>query len=407
MRKEALEATDKAISMGEDSAASYFMRAKLLQETGKFPEATVAFEKTLAAPGINATQTASVQLELARNDSAQGRHKAALMKLDALIDATPNKAQLLLFRGQTRYEALQIEGALSDFDAAIAASPNELGAYASKALVLIAERKPDAAAGALAAMTANNPLNFDAYARAGELYYNMGRAADARAAAERSLILRPTAQVYLDRARYRLATERVEALADIKSALALDRSIRNLARAGLMQIRLRDYDGAVPTLTAGMALSDDVTFPTYLIAAYEASGRTDLAAKQYDALRAKKSKDANALNTLCWAQATSNVTLARALTDCDAAIALQRNAAFFDSRGLVLLRLGRNDEAIAAYDRALDMHPKQAASLYGRGLAKLAKGDSAQGLADLRTATDGQPSVVGEFSSYGLEPPAL
>ena len=45
-----------------------------------------------------------------------------------------------------------------------------------------------------------------------------------------------------------------------------------------------------------------------------------------------------------------------------------------DSRGLVNLKLSLNANAIADYDAVLSIDPKQASSLYGRGIARLRSG---------------------------------
>ena len=50
------------------------------------------------------------------------------------------------------------------------------------------------------------------------------------------------------------------------------------------------------------------------------------------------------------------------------------------------MKLGRLDEAIADFDAALKIEPKLASSLYGRGLAKLKKGDRTGADADMVTA---------------------
>ena len=46
-----------------------------------------------------------------------------------------------------------------------------------------------------------------------------------------------------------------------------------------------------------------------------------------------------------------------------------------DTRGFVYLKLDQIDNAIKDYDAALKLDAKLAGSLYGRGLAKLRKGD--------------------------------
>jgi hypothetical protein len=48
--------------------------------------------------------------------------------------------------------------------------------------------------------------------------------------------------------------------------------------------------------------------------------------------------------------------------------------------------LSQLDDAVADYDEALRRNPKQAGSLYGRGLAKLKKGDAVDGEADIAAA---------------------
>jgi hypothetical protein len=58
------------------------------------------------------------------------------------------------------------------------------------------------------------------------------------------------------------------------------------------------------------------------------------------------------------------------------------------------LRLSRLDDAVADYSEALRSKPKQAGSLYGRGLAKLKKGDAAGSEADIAGARAIQADVA-------------
>jgi hypothetical protein len=70
------------------------------------------------------------------------------------------------------------------------------------------------------------------------------------------------------------------------------------------------------------------------------------------------------------------------------------------------LRLSRLDDAVADYDEALRRKPKQAGSLYGRGLAKLKKGDAAGSEADIAGAKAIQADVAEKFARYGVTPSA-
>jgi len=66
--------------------------------------------------------------------------------------------------------------------------------------------------------------------------------------------------------------------------------------------------------------------------------------------------------------------------------------------------LSQLDDAVADYDEALRRNPKQAGSLYGRGLAKLKKGDAVGGEADIATARAIQADIAEEFARYGVTP---
>jgi tetratricopeptide (TPR) repeat protein len=70
----------------------------------------------------------------------------------------------------------------------------------------------------------------------------------------------------------------------------------------------------------------------------------------------------------------------------------------------VYLRQGNYDKAIRDYDDALRRQPKSAWSLYGRGLAKLRKGMSAQGQSDIAAATALEPKIAEKAAKYGIAP---
>jgi tetratricopeptide (TPR) repeat protein len=71
-------------------------------------------------------------------------------------------------------------------------------------------------------------------------------------------------------------------------------------------------------------------------------------------------------------------------------------------RGIIHLRLGRQDDAIADFDAVLKIDPKLAASLYGRGLAKLRKGDEPGAKIDLAAAKAIQGNIPEFHARFGL-----
>jgi tetratricopeptide (TPR) repeat protein len=142
--------------------------------------------------------------------------------------------------------------------------------------------------------------------------------------------------------------------------------------------------------------------------AWLAKGDNDRAIADYSEAVRLDPKKAEYLNNRCWARAIAGRELPQAVTDCTEALGIARNDAnIMDSRGFVYLRLSRLDDALADYDEALRLNPKQAGSLYGRGLAKLKKGDAAGGEADIAAAKAIQVDIAEEFARYGVTPSAV
>ena len=117
----------------------------------------------------------------------------------------------------------------------------------------------------------------------------------------------------------------------------------------------------------------------------------------------------SALNSRCFARAFDNVDLPLALKDCNAALGHAAKASIgyahvADSRALVYLRMGNYDKSISDYDASLKINPKNAWSLYGRGIDKLRKHDTTAGNDDLASATALSPKVADEFKTHGIVP---
>jgi tetratricopeptide (TPR) repeat protein len=116
------------------------------------------------------------------------------------------------------------------------------------------------------------------------------------------------------------------------------------------------------------------------------------------------------LNYLCWTRAIDNVELPEALSNCDEALEdYPQFADALDSRGVVLLRLGRVEEAIGNFNRALAVEPDKPQTLYVRGLARLwlARKDPAEKAladADLAASREQMPDIDEEYAGYGLTP---
>ena len=133
------------------------------------------------------------------------------------------------------------------------------------------------------------------------------------------------------------------------------------------------------------------------------AGEYDAAISDADQAAALLGQNRDVLNAQCWTRAVANRELERARAACDASLAMETRPAVLDSRGLVNLREGKWQAAWDDYDAAFIANPTMSGSLYGRGLAALALGRSAEGEADLKRAA----TAAQEFARYGLTPSVM
>lgn len=109
------------------------------------------------------------------------------------------------------------------------------------------------------------------------------------------------------------------------------------------------------------------------------------------------------LNSLCYSLATENIELDRALAACETAAHLEpKSSAILDSRAFTLMRLGRNAEAIKAYDQVLEINPKEYASRYGRALVEARLGLRDQSARDMADVMAARPKLREEFEKIGV-----
>ncbi|HEY3949789.1 tetratricopeptide repeat protein, partial [Phenylobacterium sp.] len=206
------------------------------------------------------------------------------------------------------------------------------------------------------------------------------------------------------------------ALADFDEAIRLNPKdgLAYAARAELM-IQKGDSRRAVADLDQAIGLAPgNRALVTRRFQVNDKADRYADALKDLDILlaatpatAAAATRRASLLNERCWVRGELGQNLPLALADCDASLLLVPTAAHtLDSRGFVELRMKQYDKAIADYAAALAQAPRQAASIYGRALARAAKGaPSAELKADLAAARALDPALEARFARFGLKPP--
>lgn len=185
------------------------------------------------------------------------------------------------------------------------------------------------------------------------------------------------AQTYYDRARVHETMKRLDlALADIDQALKLAPADATMLfwRAELYvdlgkdDFALADYAEALradPQLTEALTRRGQI---------YLKAGALDLAGKEFENLAARSTIDPPAAALL--------------------------------ARGIVELKLGQPDAALAAFALALKLGPHspwdEAIALYGSGLARRKKGEASAGDPAIARATALDKDVAGRFAKFGL-----
>ena len=338
---------------------------------------------------------------------AEGKrdYPAAVAAFGAAIAINPADIFSLGHRAEDAYSAGDLDAALRDSAAALKGNPQWVELRLIRIGIFRSQGKPAEAIAETAALAAFSDNSY-AQVAAGNAYGVLGKPAEALAAYDRALAIKPQAYIYVNRAQSRPKTDVAGRRADLDAALALDpKSTAALtAKARLLQEQ-GDTPGAIALYSKGLqAAATDLDLLTGRGIAYAKSGDQIHADADFAAARAHATA-AMQLNNMCWMKATEGVALESALADCDAALAMSPELpAFLDSRAFVMLRLGRLDEAIAGYTRAIHKAPRQSASLFGRGVAWSHKGDKAQAAADMAAAMKVDPGVQKSFEGYGVRP---
>lgn len=284
----------------------------------------------------------------------------------------------------------------------------------------------------------------------GRVYRELGRfseaiadhdAAVAAQSGNSSLMVYPA---LASRARTRDAMgDHAGAMADYAAALALEPSNPAIL---LARARSRDaagdYAGAITDATAALSNGGDHVLVErarlYFAHGDFDAAMADLAASvtaaetRLQALRnrlppngvASSPEIAQLYNERCWMRAVAGRDLDAARRECDEAFRIIAGrlddlaASIFDSRGLVGLRQGRNQDALEDYEIAARLRrpavsippaaPEAGArfahALYGRGVAANRLGRTGEAQRDFEGAAHWDADVAATYSGYGVTP---
>jgi tetratricopeptide (TPR) repeat protein/predicted aspartyl protease len=203
----------------------------------------------------------------------------------------------------------------------------------------------------------------------------------------------------------------VQAMADFDQALKLrpDDVPTRVARAEL-RLAAKDNSAVREDLDAAdLAAPKEADVRFQLGTLYGNAGLFEPAIAQFNlwiASHAADARMADALSDRCGARALLSEDLDKALADCNAALKLRPGSLnSTDRRALVQLRLGHIDKAISGWSAVLSAQPQNAWALYARGVARLRKGMTAEGHADVASATALEPHIGTLGEQRNVVPP--
>jgi len=218
------------------------------------------------------------------------------------------------------------------------------------------------------------------------------------------------AENYLQRASARVQQrEFAAALSDYDQALRISPdSIPALLGRGELRLANGDEAGARPDFDRAGALAPaDTGLSLHVAEIYLHNGRFEQSITLFDrwiAAHPADSRSGAAKIGRCGARAAWGRELSLALEDCNATVHRDSSSYALQTRGLVWLRIGNFDKAIADYQASLKLQPRNAFARYGLGLAERGKGMREQGDRDLQAANADSPSIAAWFKRMGLTP---
>lgn len=225
----------------------------------------------------------------------------------------------------------------------------------------------------------------------------------------RQLAILPSAEAYLARsAARRELGDFAGALTDAEEARKLDpSSLDAIVAAALLIAQRGDVAKATAMLDERIALGGKTREGYRMSKAliFGEFGDAQAALAELDALIAEKPGAPELLNARCWIKASRNIQTESALKDCTSAMELSDSTAnILDSRALVWMRLGRDEDALRDLDAALLQEPGLWSSRFLRAIVKKRMGQPADAAVDLAVARQMSPSTERDYARYGLKP---
>jgi tetratricopeptide (TPR) repeat protein/S1-C subfamily serine protease len=437
-------AFDTAIDKGKVLTGNYG-KALSLDRSGKFKLAEIAFAQAITAvpaskwanyyyfwrnQSVNfrklakyddALKTINIAIELEPNDPILRSEKAQILSdskkyLEAIAiytDLIRTKPEAYAYnnRGSAKSAMGNKQGAIDDYDRAIAIDPQSATAYYNRGNAKLALGNKQGAIGDYDRAIAINTQFADAYYNRGKVKSDLGNKQGAISDYDRAIAINPQyIKAYSNRGIAKLALGNKQgAIDDCDRAIAIDPQFADAYNnRGIAKSALGNNQGAIGDYDRAIAINPQFADAYYNrgIAKYNL-GNNQGAIGDYDR--------AIAINPQ-FADAYVNRGIAKynlgnnqgAIGDYDRAIAINPQFAdAYNNRGIAKSALGNNQGAIDDYDRAIAIDPQSADAYYSRGKVKSALGNKQGAISDYDRAIAINPQYAEAYGNRGNAKSAL
>jgi tetratricopeptide (TPR) repeat protein len=336
--------------------------------------------------------------------SETGDYAGALKALNAVLATSISNGPVLAARAELYRQMHKFDLALADTDAAIKTGLLSPELRLLRINILLGKEDIPAVTAEADQLVKENPASDFALVAAGKTYAATGSRAKAMACFDRAIALAPQSFIYMNREQVRPHDDLEGKLADLDAALklnpnqdeAIGEKARLLSRAGRSAEAITLYDSAIKTAL------DSSQLQLWRAVALEKAGRHAEAKAAFDAQLAK-AKTAGDFDNLCLTKARNDVLLDSALQDCRQVMRMDADYPdIHEVLGLVLLKLGKLQDSLAAYDKAIAAKAG-AESYLGRAIVHQRLGDLAAARADAAKARALRADIDDIADNYGLK----
>jgi tetratricopeptide (TPR) repeat protein len=295
--------------------------------------------------------------------------------------------------------------ALADAETYIAALPQDPYGYVLKADLLIGQRERPAAEEVAALLLRLFPDNDDALVSAARIYDRLSDRDRAMAAIGRAIDRNPDSADYrFWRAGFRRWDDFAGRRADLEAALAgnpTDNGV--ITYLALLDFKERKWAEAIGRFSTVLELEPrDYGILAYRALAHLNAGDRAAAERDFRSASAAAS-GADDFNLICSVFAREGLALDWGMETCNRAVQVNANeSSYRANRGLIELRLGQLDAALADYNAAVQTDGRLAPGYYGRALVLHRRGANQAAEADRRQALAIDPGIAETYQEYGF-----